>query len=81
MSRVLACAVVMECGRYGLPVRFRAYTGLRWGEASAPRASRLDLLRRRAPVAVTLAEVSGELVEGTAGGGVVDLGKRRSPGR
>ncbi|MFC3503887.1 hypothetical protein ACFOOK_23365 [Micromonospora krabiensis] len=53
------------CGRYGLPVQFLAYTGLRWGEASALRVSRLDLLRRRMTVAVAFAEVSGELVEGT----------------
>ncbi|MET7965601.1 tyrosine-type recombinase/integrase [Micromonospora sp. NPDC005305] len=53
------------CGRYGLLVRFLAYTGLRWGEASALHVSRLDLLRRRVTVAVALAEVSGELVEGT----------------
>ncbi|WP_281251435.1 hypothetical protein [Micromonospora avicenniae] len=33
------------CGRYGWLVRFLAYTGLRWGEASALRVSRLDLLR------------------------------------
>jgi integrase len=53
------------CGRYGLLVRFLAYTGLRWGEASALRVSRLDLLRRRMRVAVAFAEVGGELVEGT----------------
>ncbi|MEU3452438.1 hypothetical protein ABZ671_02355 [Micromonospora sp. NPDC006766] len=53
------------CGRYGLLVRFLAYTGLRWGEASALRVSRLDLLRRRVTVAVAFAEVGGELVEGT----------------
>ncbi|MEU8329370.1 hypothetical protein [Micromonospora sp. NPDC048839] len=43
------------CGRYGLLVRFLAYTGLRWGEASALRVSRLDLLRRRVTVAVAFA--------------------------
>ncbi|WP_207786247.1 tyrosine-type recombinase/integrase [Micromonospora globispora] len=53
------------CGRYGLLVRCLAYTGLRWGEASALRVSRLDLLRRRVTVAVAFAEVGGELVEGT----------------
>jgi integrase len=49
------------CGRYGLLVRFLAYTGLR----SALRVSRLDLLRRRVTIAVAFAEVGGELVEGT----------------
>ncbi|WBB65380.1 site-specific integrase [Micromonospora sp. WMMD812] len=53
------------CGRYRLLVRALAYTGLRWGEASALRVSRLDLLRRRVTVAVAFAEVGGELVEGT----------------
>jgi integrase len=53
------------CDRYGLLVRFLAYTGLRWGEMSALRVSRLDLLRRRVTVAAAFAEVGGELVEGT----------------
>ncbi|MBQ1036959.1 hypothetical protein KBX46_11940 [Micromonospora sp. C81] len=38
---------------------------MRWGEASALRASRLDLLRRRVTLALAFAEVGGELVEGT----------------
>jgi integrase len=42
-----------------LLVRFLAYTGLRWGEASALRVSRLDLLRRRVTVAVAYSEVRG----------------------
>ncbi|MFG3697831.1 tyrosine recombinase XerC [Micromonospora sp. NPDC047620] len=46
-------------------MRFLAHTGLRWGESSALRVSRLDLLRRRVTVAVAFVEVSGELVEGT----------------
>ncbi len=58
-------ALAHACGRYGLLVRFLAYTGLRWGEASALRVSRLDSLRRRVTVAVAFAEVGGELVEGT----------------
>jgi integrase len=53
------------CGRYALLVRFLAYTGLRWGEVSALRVSRLDLLRRRVTVAAAFAEVGGQLVEGT----------------
>ncbi len=40
-------------------MRFLAYTGLRWGEASALRVSRLDLLRRRVTVAVAYSEVRG----------------------
>jgi integrase len=53
------------CGRYALLVRFLAYTGLRWGEVSALRVSRLDLLRRRVTVAAAFAEIGGQLMEGT----------------
>ena len=45
-------ALADACGSYGLLVRFLTYTGLRWGEASALRVGRLDLLRRRVLVAV-----------------------------
>lgn len=58
-------ALAQACGRYGVLVRFLAYTGLRWGEASALRVSRLDLLKRWVIVAVAFAELRGELIEGT----------------
>ncbi|MFC3382792.1 tyrosine-type recombinase/integrase [Couchioplanes azureus] len=58
-------ALADACGKYGLLVRFLAYTGLRWGEVSALRVARLDLLRRRVVVAVAFSEVGGELIEGT----------------
>ncbi|HKG50908.1 MAG TPA: tyrosine-type recombinase/integrase [Actinomycetales bacterium] len=50
---------------YGLLVRVLAYTGLRWGEATALRVGRLDLFRRRLHVVSAFAEVRGKLVEGT----------------
>jgi integrase len=54
-----------ECEPFGLLVRFLAYTGLRWGEATALRVDRLDLLRRRVTVATAFVSVGGQLVEGT----------------
>lgn len=57
--------LVAACGRYGLLVRFLAYTGLRWGEASALQVGRLDVFRRRVHVVSAFAEVRGKLVEGT----------------
>ena len=51
------------CDPYGLLVRFLAYTGLRWGEATALRRHRLDLVRRRVTVATAFVAVGGQLVE------------------
>lgn len=51
-------------GEYGLFVRFLAYTGLRWGEATALRVHRLDLERRRVHVVAAVSSVGGKLVEG-----------------
>lgn len=53
------------CEPYGLLVRFLAYTGLRWGEATALRVHRLDLVRRRVTVATAFVSIGGQLVEGT----------------
>ncbi|HEX6236757.1 MAG TPA: site-specific integrase [Acidimicrobiales bacterium] len=53
------------CEPYGLLVRFLAYTGLRWGEATALRVHRLDLVRRRVTVATAFVSIDGQLVEGT----------------
>jgi integrase len=44
---------------YGLLVRFAAYSGLRAGEITALRVSRLDLMRGRVDVAESLSEVPG----------------------
>ncbi|MDR6323850.1 integrase [Actinoplanes couchii] len=58
-------ALADACEPYGLLVRFLACTGLRWGEMSALRVSRLNLVRRRVTVAVAFSEVRGQLIEGT----------------
>lgn len=50
---------------YGRFVRTLAYTGLRWGEATALRVRDVDLTRRRLDVQRAFADVSGVLVEGT----------------
>lgn len=45
-----------------------AYCGLRWGEASALRVGRVDLMRRRLEVAEAVSEVNGALTWGTPKG-------------
>jgi integrase len=42
-----------------------AYAGLRWGEAAALRAGRVDLARRRLEIVEATAEVRGEVIFGT----------------
>ena len=54
------------CGPdYALFVRVLAYTGLRWGEATAVRVRRVDLMRRRIEVVQTAIELDGEMTYGT----------------
>jgi integrase len=53
------------CEPYGLLVRFLAYTGLRWGEVTALRVHRVDLVRRRVTVATAFVAIDGQLVEST----------------
>jgi integrase len=53
------------CEPHGLLVRFLAYSGLRWGEATALRVDRVHLDRRRVTVAVAFVSMHGELVEST----------------
>jgi len=52
-------------GEYRTLVLVLSYCGLRWGEAAALRAGRLDLMRRRLVVAESVTEVRGRLVWGT----------------
>jgi integrase len=52
-------------GDHALLVRFLAYTGLRWGEATALRVSDLDMLRRRARVTENAVMVGGAIIVGT----------------
>lgn len=53
---------------YRLQMLFLGYTGLRWGEMAALRASRLDLDRRRAAIVEAVAFVKGKPVFGTTKG-------------
>jgi integrase len=46
-------------GDYRVAILFLAYSGVRFGELSALRVRRLDLLRRRAEIAEAVAEVHG----------------------
>ena len=52
-------------GEYRLVILFLAYTGLRFGELSALRVRRLDLMRRRAEIVEAVAEVGGRAVLST----------------
>lgn len=52
------------CPGYELFIRLLAYTGLRWGEATALQVKRIDLLRRRLEVVRTAIDM-GEVTYGT----------------
>lgn len=58
-------ALAAAAGTHGTLVRFLAYTGLRWGEATALRVEHLDTLRRRVNVEENAVSVGGEIVVGT----------------
>lgn len=58
-------ALAVECKDYGDVVLFLSYTGLRYGEMSALRVGRLNMLRRRIDVAEAVADVRGKLEWGT----------------
>ena len=53
------------CPGYELFVRVLAYTGMRWGEATAVRVRRVDLMQRRIEVVHTAIELNGEMTYGT----------------
>jgi integrase len=52
-------------GQHATLVRFLAYTGLRWGEATALRVRHLDMLKRRVSVEENAVRVDGLIVVGT----------------
>lgn len=54
-----------QAGEHGTLVRFLAYTGLRWGEATALRVRDIDMLRRRVTVSENAVMVGGTIVVGT----------------
>ena len=53
------------CATSRTVVLLLAYTGLRWGEATALRVRHVDLLRRRVDVAEAVVEVNGRMIFGT----------------
>ncbi|MEF2977037.1 tyrosine-type recombinase/integrase [Subtercola sp. YIM 133946] len=57
--------VADQAGDQGDLVLFLAYTGLRWGEATALRVRSLDALRRRVSVTENAVQVGGPIVIGT----------------
>jgi integrase len=58
-------ALAGSCGRHRALVLVLAYGGLRWGEATALRAGRVDPLRRRLWIVEAIADVNGTLVAGS----------------
>lgn len=54
-----------RASRYPTLVRFLAYTGLRWGEATALRARNVDTVKRRIMVREAVAEVNGKHILGS----------------
>ena len=53
------------CSGYELLIRLLAYTGLRWGEATALQVRRVDLMRRRLEVVRTAVDLGSEVTYGT----------------
>ena len=50
---------------YAALIRALAYTGMRWGEATALRVRDVDLARGRVDVSRSFADINGQLIEGT----------------
>lgn len=65
LSHAQVEALALACPGYELFVRVLAYTDLRWGEATAVRVRRLDLMKRRIEVVHTAVEINGEMTYGT----------------
>jgi integrase len=57
-------ALARACGEHDVLVLTLAYTGIRWGEATALRVRRVDTMRGRVEVVEAVAEVNGALVVG-----------------
>lgn len=54
-----------RASRYPTLVRFLAYTGLRWGEATALRVRNVDTVKRRLLIREAVAEVNGKHILGS----------------
>ena len=55
----------INAGKYDSLVRGLAYTGIRWGEATALRVQDVDTLRRRLTIRENAVRVSGHIIVGT----------------
>jgi hypothetical protein len=58
-------ALASEAGRWRLLILLLAYTGLRRGEATAPRVCDIDFGRRRVDVRCAFSDVGGHIIPGT----------------
>jgi integrase len=65
LDHVQVAALAAQAGSYGIFIRTLAYTGLRWGEATALRVRDVDINRRRLDVRRAYSTISGALIEGT----------------
>lgn len=64
VAALVTTAAALHPG-YGVFVRLLAYTGLRWGEATALRVRDVDLRRGRLDVRRAFSDVGGRLIAGT----------------
>lgn len=58
-------ALAAACGQHSTLIRLLAYTGLRWGEATALRSQDISLVRRRITIERNAVLVNGQTVVGT----------------
>ncbi|MGH3218637.1 MAG: tyrosine-type recombinase/integrase [Streptosporangiaceae bacterium] len=65
LTHAQVLALASEAGRWRLLVLLLAYTGLRWGEATALRVCDIDFDRRRVDVRRAFSDVGGRVVLGT----------------
>jgi integrase len=65
LTHARALALADEAGRGRLLILLLAYTGLRWGEATALRVCDIDLDRRRVDVRRAFSDVGGRVILGT----------------
>ena len=65
LSNEQVAQLVGACGDHGPIIALLAYTGLRWGEASALTVNDIDTLRRRLMVVENAVYVNGSILVGT----------------
>jgi len=58
-------ALAAACGTHAPLIRFLAYTGLRWGEATGLHVSDVDFIRARVSVTRNAVNVAGKIIVGT----------------